>query len=115
MIKHDNGKPNPFSVLSQFPHALEEVVKRGDDALAKYDTYTNWRTVNADRYKNALMRHQLAIWKGEAVDQETGQLHYAAVAWNALAILELELEMQASLRQMFFDFVNSTEVDDNAE
>jgi hypothetical protein len=106
MIKHDDGKPNPFSVLSQFPHALEAVVKRGDDAIEKYGTYSNWRTVNADRYKNALMRHQLAIWKGEHRDEETGQLHYAAVAWNALAILELEIQAEYNLKQMFFDFID---------
>jgi len=91
-VKYDTDKPNVHSVLSQFPNALLEVVRRGDLAIPKYKSYDNWTRIDKERYKNALMRHYLAICKGEFKDPETNQLHWSAIAWNALAILELELK-----------------------
>lgn len=43
------------------------------------------------RYKGAMLRHLAAVEAGEAVDAETGCLHAAQVAWNAIAMLHFKL------------------------
>lgn len=44
---------------------------------------TDWH-----KYFNALMRHAQKWWGGEELDKEDGQHHLAAVATNALILLE---------------------------
>lgn len=39
----------------------------------------------------AMMRHAWAYWGGEDVDEETGSLHLAAVAFHSLALLSFQL------------------------
>jgi len=79
-------------VITGFPRALEEVGKVATFGKKKYSR-GGWKTVpNGDlRYTSALIRHMLANAKGEKIDSETGLTHLGAIAWNALAILELEL------------------------
>ena len=43
------------------------------------------------RYTDAMSRHLLQDLSGEVYDQESGLHHATAVAWNALARLELTL------------------------
>ena len=57
---------------------------------AKYADH-NWRKgLKYGRVFSAMMRHAFAWWGGEQNDPKDGQHHLASVAWNALALIELE-------------------------
>ena len=82
--KETEGKLPMYTVIvEQFSHALEEVAKLsviGHEKYKEHDKdFQNFARVpdGLNHYKNAAMRHAL---KGEI----------NAVAWNALAYLELE-------------------------
>lgn len=87
--KLDNGKPRPHMVLGGFSNALLEVAKVGTYGVTKY-TDRSWVGVKdgVNRYQDAMLRHYLEIANSE-YDEETGLLHLAHLAWNALAALEL--------------------------
>ena len=89
--KLDAGKLRPHLVLGGFANALEQVVKVGTDGAAKYSD-NGWKSVKfaEGRYMDALGRHLLALQKGETHDPLSGSPHLAHVAWNALAVLELQ-------------------------
>lgn len=89
--KLDDGKPDA-SLLLMFGKALTEVAQVGTFGAKKY-TRGGWRTVpnGFDRYTAALVRHMLAE-DHEADDDDSGLLHAAHAAWNALARLQLLLE-----------------------
>lgn len=91
--KLDAGKLRPSLVLGGFAHALKAVVKVGTDGANKY-TDNGWREVpnGFARYSDAKARHALAFDTGETHDRDTGSLHLAHEAWNALARLELYLQ-----------------------
>lgn len=42
------------------------------------------------RYKAAMFRHLLEYEKGNRIDPDTGCMHLAQVAWNAIAMLHLD-------------------------
>lgn len=88
--KLDAGKADVGLLFESFPRALLEVAKVADYGAKKY-TRGGWRTVpdGQQRYKAAMGRHILA-GEIETID-ESGLLHAAQVAWNALATLELKL------------------------
>lgn len=52
----------------------------------KYEP-NNWQKVDKHRYYAAMMRHMVAELKGEDCDQESGLLHLAHMACNALFLL----------------------------
>lgn len=90
--KLDAGKaPVVRGALHYFPLALEAVAKVSAYGARKY-AWNDWEAVpdGVTRYSDALGRHLLAeaLWER---DWETGLLHAAHVAWNALARLELML------------------------
>ena len=89
--KLDSGKLRPHLVLSGFAHAIEMVVKVGTDGAAKYSD-NGWKSVKngEERYMDALERHLMALRQGEHFDSLSGSHHLAHVAWNALAVLELQ-------------------------
>lgn len=89
--KYDGEKPRLDLVLGDFSRALLEVGKVGTFGAKKYEDH-NWLLVKEgkERYSNALLRHYLES-KDNPIDRETGLLHLAHLAWNALAILELSL------------------------
>jgi len=91
--KLDAGKLRPSLVLGGFAQALKAVVKVGTDGANKY-TDNGWREVpnGFARYSDAKCRHALAWDTGETHDKDTGSLHLAHEAWNALARLELYLQ-----------------------
>ncbi len=97
--KLDAGKTRLWLVLSGFANALEEVGRVGTFGAKKYSD-DGWRFVpdGAARYSDALLRHLLAEARGEGVDEDSGLLHAAHAAWNALARLELLLAETAKLR-----------------
>lgn len=87
--KLDAGKLRASLVLGGFSEALKEVCRVGTYGAEKY-TPNGWKEVpnGAQRYNDAMVRHWL---EGDGTDEETGLLHRAQVAWNALAVLELAL------------------------
>jgi len=87
-VKLDVGKNRLGLVLTGFALALIEVGKVGTFGANKY-TENGWQYVEngEQRYTDALYRHLLAEPHGNELDEETGILHAAAVAWNALARL----------------------------
>lgn len=90
--KLDAGKVRLGLVLGDFALALMDVGRVGTYGAEKYTPH-GWLQV-ADgqaRYTDALYRHLTSEAAGEPCDPETGLLHAAHVAWNALARLELML------------------------
>jgi len=90
--KLDEGKNRLGLVLLNFPRALNEVGVVGTYGAEKY-TDNGWLTVDNGeaRYTDAMFRHLLAAKIEGDIDADTGLLHKAQVAWNALAALELYL------------------------
>lgn len=88
--KLDDGKPDT-SLLLLFPKALLAVAEVGTFGAKKYSR-GGWQFVanGFTRYTAALLRH---LFKSsyEDYDDDSGLLHDAQVAWNALARLELRL------------------------
>lgn len=86
--KHDAGKLRP----SLLPWGgFHNVVKVATDGAAKHGDHS-WRTIDDAhaRYSDALYRHVFRFLAGEPIDDESGSKHLAHIAWNALALLELE-------------------------
>ena len=88
--KLDAGKQRPALVLGEFANALQTVVEVGTYGAAKYSP-SGWLSVpdGEARYLDAAMRHLLAMFGGEALDQESGIEHLAHATWNLLAVAEL--------------------------
>lgn len=76
--------------------AVEKVVEIQTYGADKY-TEDGWKTVpNAERrYFAALMRHLVAEKNGETYDKESGNLHLAHVATNALFLLWFKLQKES--------------------
>ena len=91
--KLDQGKVRVGLVLGGFANALMEVSKVGTYGAAKYSD-NGWKEVpnGIARYTDAFFRHNLKNMMGERLDPEWKLLHLAHAAWNALAVLELELQ-----------------------
>lgn len=92
--KDDKGKVDLTFNSEYFPRALMAVAKVSEFGATKYNR-NNWVGVKDAkvRYRAAMLRHELQDWN-EKIDSESKLLHLAHVAWNALAILELELKAQ---------------------
>lgn len=90
-VKLDAGKPRLSLVIKGFGDALTEVAKVATFGAVKY-TDDGWREVpdGIARYTDAKFRH--ATQSG--VDPESGLLHAAHEAWNALAVLQLMIEKE---------------------
>lgn len=93
--KLDAGKNRLGLVMGGFARALQEVGKVGTFGANKY-TVNGWVAVpeGVDRYTDAMYRHLFTECEGESVDGQTGLLHAAHAAWNALARLDLMLRQQ---------------------
>ena len=91
-IKHDTGKPPILRGVSHyFPRAIEQVAAVSSFGVRKYAWRNGMTLENAqERYGDALARH-LCVDAPNATDDESGLLHAAHAAWNALAYLELLL------------------------
>lgn len=92
--KLDHGKPDA-SLLRDFARALLAVAEVGTFGATKY-TRGGWQEVadGYNRYSAAGMRHFLKAGF-EDYDADSGLLHEAHEAWNALAKLELKLRERA--------------------
>ncbi len=92
-IKYDGGKAPIFrGAVSYFPRAIEAVAAVSAFGASKY-AWKGWESVadGYNRYSDAMVRHLAYEGKGEVLDPDSGLLHRAHVAWNALASLELLL------------------------
>ena len=94
-LKYDDGKPNLSLVLGGFYQALLDVGYIGTFGAKKY-TPNGWKEVDnaQERYESALLRHTLAAVGGNPYDSETGHLHLAHAAWNALALTQMHFMHQ---------------------
>lgn len=93
-IKYDGGKsPVNRGAVSYFPRAIEAVASISAFGASKY-AWKGWEQVHdgVNRYSDAMVRHLLSEGKGEVLDKDSGLLHAAHCAWNALARLELILK-----------------------
>jgi hypothetical protein len=91
--KLDAGKVSIWrGGLDYFPRAIEKVAEISTFGARKY-AWKGWESVpeGVERYSDALVRHLVAESKGEVLDPDSGLLHAAHAAWNALAVLELKL------------------------
>ena len=92
--KLDAGKAPVFrGAIGYFPRAITEVAKVSGFGASKY-TWKGWETVpdGVNRYSDAMVRHLAYEGEGEILDPDSGLLHAAHAAWNALARLELMLK-----------------------
>lgn len=94
-MKYDGGKARMALLFDGCPNALEAVGQVLTFGAQKYAAHS-WQTVpeGEERYKSALLRHLLAVGRGEETDPESNLHHLAHAACNALFILELELRKQ---------------------
>ena len=67
---------------------IEDIVRVYTEGAKKYGD-NNWQNLDNgyNRYKGAMLRHLVEYEKGNTIDDETGCLHLAQVAWNAIAML----------------------------
>ena len=91
--KYDSGKAMVGLMKKDFSKALLAVAEVTSYGIKKYNQPGSWRLVEnaSNRYEDALGRHDLQSLT-EDYDKESGILHAAHRAWNALATLELLLE-----------------------
>lgn len=86
--KADIGKPRPTLVPTSLIRAVTAVREYG---TAKYHAPDNWRTVEPQRYRDALYRHWLAYLDNpHGVDAESGLPHLWHVACNVAFLIEME-------------------------
>lgn len=93
--KQDAGKEPVRLVLHLMPRAVLAIAKVAAYGAEKY-TEDGWLQVpnGINRYTDAMFRH--ALREGiEQRDEESGLLHAAQTAWNALARLELMLRQSS--------------------
>lgn len=69
-----------WQVAEQYGRGAEKYASRN------WEKGYDWGLAHA-----ALQRHLAQFWNGEDVDEETGGLHLAAVAWHALALLTFQI------------------------
>ena len=79
---------------------IEKIVEVYDFGAQKYAP-NSWKGLEngEERYRAALMRHLTAHFKGELRDEESGLLHAAHLAWNAIAMLYFAIETEAQRKK----------------
>lgn len=88
-VKADLGKPRLFLVP---PAIIEAVGRVRTYGITKYQgSPDNWKKVQPERYRDALMRH-ICEWMRDphGVDAESGLPHLEHVACNIAFLLEIE-------------------------
>ncbi len=86
--KADAGKLQITLVPTQLIRDVAEVRMYGN---AKYGDPDNWKTVEPERYRDALCRHLLAyIDDPESVDKESGIKHLKHIACNVAFLCDME-------------------------
>lgn len=93
--KVDAGKTRMHLITGGMARAITDVAKVGTMGAAKYSD-GGWVSVSDGfrRYEDAQQRHAAYRHMGESHDPESGLLHLAHEAWNALAKLDLFIREQ---------------------
>lgn len=91
-IKNDRKDGKVRMDLLPWPE-LEKIAEVYTAGAAKYGDH-NWENLENgyERYKGAMLRHLTEVEKGNAIDEDTGCLHIAQVAWNAIAMVHFKLK-----------------------
>lgn len=79
---------------------VEDIVRVYTAGAKKYGE-DKWQNLpdGIRRYKAALLRHLVEYDKGNEIDEETGCLHLAQVAWNAIAMLHISKQQKKNGNQ----------------
>lgn len=86
--KQDAGKLQLTLVPHEIIRAIARVRMYG---TKKYGSADNWKRVEVERYRDALLRHTLAYLEDpNGVDEESGLHHWEHMACNMAFIAELE-------------------------
>lgn len=98
--KYDQDKLQ-YSLIP--PYALEQIAKNLTVGLKKYKERNNWKKVEGaeQRYLDALYRHLEAHRRGEVFDPDSSvpdMPHLAAVAVNAMFLLEFMLDPELKIK-----------------
>lgn len=68
--KYDDKKPRPSTVPVE---VIEAIMATREYGLAKYKDAEDWRSIEPERWHEALLRHVLAIWEDPThIDEESG-------------------------------------------
>ena len=91
--KADKGKLKISLVPMQIVKDIAQVRMYGQE---KYGSSENWRSVEIERYVDAMLRHLIEFIKDwESVDKESGIKHYKHAECNMAFISELLEEKKA--------------------
>ena len=110
-MKNDRKDDKPMWELLPLL-TIEEIVKVYTAGAKKYAP-NNWMHLENgyERYKAALFRHICEFERGNRRDADTGCIHLAQVAWNAIAMLHIEMEKRKENKT---DNSKNTDNDENA-
>ena len=109
-MKNDRKDDKPMWELLPLL-TIEEIVKVYTAGAKKYAP-NNWMHLESgyERYKAALFRHICEFERGNWRDADTGCIHLAQVAWNAIAMLHIEMEKRKENKT---DNIKDTKNDEN--
>lgn len=95
-VKADAGKLRLTLVPHEVIRAIARVRMYGTE---KYGAPENWRRVEVERYRDALLRHTLAYLEDpQGVDEESGLHHWEHMACNIAFIAEMEVKKAKELQ-----------------
>ena len=87
LAKSDKGKLQLTLVPTQIVKDIAEVREYG---VKKYGEFENWKSVEKERYFNAMYRHWLEFLNDPtSIDAESGIAHYKHCACNMAFICEM--------------------------
>lgn len=99
--KFDQNKPKIGDMMAHFSQALWKIAELDTYGADKYGADNLFKVENGyRRYTDAALRHFL-LETVEETDKETGLHHAVAVAWNALARLEILLRTREDMHEGF--------------
>jgi hypothetical protein len=86
-IKYDSDKPRPGLIPPECIRAISEVLSYD----AKKYAPDNWKKIEPEKYTDAMLRHYIDGRIDGDRDKESGLLHAAHLATNAIFLLYFEL------------------------
>ncbi len=100
--KDDKGKMRYSLMVEGMPKGIAKIVEVLEHGAIKYDIH-NWQKVEngLERYKEAFYRHVMNMDGGLfSKDKDSGLLHLAHIACNALFLLELMEDVTSKTYQI---------------